>query len=344
MKAMVFTRYGSPEVLQLQEVAKPAPKDGEVLLKVHATAVNDWDWSFVRGKPWAFRPLFGLLKPKVNILGAEVAGEVEAVGNHVTKFQPGDAVYGDISEAGFGGFAEYVCVPQSALSLKPTAITFEEAAAIPHAAMLAAQGLIDIGGIRHGQRVLINGAGGGVGTFGVQIAKQHGVEVTGVDSADKLDLLRSMGFDHVIDYQKEDFTENKRRYDLILDTKTNRSTFKYARALAPNGTYVTVGGDVHRLLEVFFLGPWFSKFGSKRIRILALKPNKDLDYINELFTAGKLKCSIDGPYQFDKIPWATQYFGEGKHKGKVVIAVGHDRATNGDGSPRQARSEAHQMG
>lgn len=321
MKAIVLTKYGSSDVLQLQEVPKPVPKINEVLVKVHATAVNDWDWAYMRGKPWAYRLLLGLFKPKAKILGVEVAGEVEAIGSEVTKFQPGSDAYGDISGAGLGGFAEYVCVHENALTIKPADMSYEEAAAIPHAAMLALQGLVDVGGIRHGQRVLINGAGGGVGTFGVQIAKQYDAEVTGVDSADKLDLLRSLGFDHVIDYRQEDFTEKKQRYDLILDTKTNRSTFKYTHALAAHGTYVTVGGMVPRLLETLLLGPWFGKFSTKRVRIVALKPNKDLDYVNELFEAGKLKCVIDGPYPLKDVPRAVQYFGEAKHKGKVVISV-----------------------
>ena len=320
MKAIVLTEYGSPDVLELREITKPCPKDDEVLIKVHATTVNDWDWCFMRGKPYAYRLFFGLLKPKVRVLGAEVAGVVESVGSNVTEFRPGDEVYGDISESGFGGFAEYVCVRKDALSSKPAEMTFEQAAATPHAAMLALQGLVDVGGIQTGQRVLINGAGGGVGTFGVQIAKQYDAEVTGVDGADKLTLLRSMGFDHVIDYRREDFTKTG-PYDLILDAKTDRSTFKYARALAPNGTYVTVGGQTIRLLQALLLGPLFSRLASKNIRVLALKPNKGLAYINDLFEAGKLKWAIDGPYPLSEAPQAIQYFGEGKHKGKVVIAV-----------------------
>ncbi len=320
MKSIVLTKYGSPDVLKLQEIAKPCPEDDEVLIKVYATTVNDWDWCFMRGKPYAYRLFFGLLKPKVSVLGAEVAGAVEAVGNSVTEFKPGDDVYGDISESGFGGFAEYVCVRKDALCNKPAEMTFEQAAATPHAAMLAFQGLVGAGGIQRRQRVLINGAGGGVGTFGVQIAKQYDAEVTGVDGAEKLTLLRSMGFDRVIDYRQEDFTKTG-PYDLILDAKTDRSTFKYARALAPNGTYVTVGGRTIRLLQAILLGPLFSRLARKNIRALALKPNKGLAYINDLFEAGKLKWAIDGPYPLSEVPQAIQYFGEGKHKGKVVIAV-----------------------
>ena len=238
MKAVVLTRFGSSEALQLREVEKPTPRDGEVLVQVHATAVNDWDWVFMRGRPLSYRPLLGLFRPKVSILGAEVAGRIESVGAGVKRFQPGDEVYGDISESGFGGFAEYVSVREDALASKPPEMTFEEAASLPHAAMLAIQGLYDHGKLRDGQKLLINGAGGGVGTLGIQIAKTHNVETTAVDSGAKLDMLRAIGCDHVIDYEKEDFTKNGQRYDLILDTKTNRSPLSYARSLSPNGMYV----------------------------------------------------------------------------------------------------------
>jgi len=328
MKAIVFTKYGSPDVLQLKEVAKPTPKDDEVLIKVHAASVNDWDWGLIRGKPLYIRLFCGLLKPKINIPGVDIAGQVEAVGKNVKKFQPGDDVYGDLSESGFGGFAEYVCAPENALALKPNSMTFVEAAAIPHAAMLAVQGLRDVGQIQPGQKLLINGAGGGVGTLGVQIAKFIGVEgITGVDSARKLDMMRSIGFEQTIDYMQEDFTKNGQRYDLILDTKTNRSIFDYARALTPNGIYVTVGGAAARLLQVFLLGPLVRLLSKKNISIVALKPNKDLEYINELIEAGNVKPVIDGPYTLSEVPKAIQYFGEGKHKGKVVISVEHANKT-----------------
>jgi len=321
MKAVVLTRFGSPDVLQLKEVEKPIPKDKEVLLKVHATAINDWDWQFMRGRPFALRLIFGIFKPKVEILGAEVSGRVEAVGKNVKGFQPDDDVYGDISESGFGGFAEYVCAHEDALARKPPEMTFEEATSLPHASMLAMQGLIDRGQIQEGQKLLINGAGGGVGTLGVQIAKLYGAETTGVDSGAKLDMLRSIGFDHVIDYEREDFTDNGQQYDLILDTKTNRSPWRYARSLRPNGVYVTVGGHLRRLLQALFFGPLISLFNKKRIRIVALKPNKDLHRVNELFQAGKLKCVLDGPFELRDVPEAIQLFGAGRHKGKVVISV-----------------------
>ena len=328
MKAIVLTKYGPSDVLQLKEVEKPAPSDDEVLIKVHAASVNDWDWCLMRGTPFYIRLLCGLIKPKIQIPGVEIAGRVEVVGKNVTKFQPGDAVYGDISECGFGGFAEYVCASENALALKPDSMTFVEAAAIPHAAMLAVQGLHDEGQIQPGQKLLINGAGGGVGTLGVQIAKSMGVvEVTGVDSLGKLDMMRSIGFVHTIDYTQEDFTENKQCYDLILDTKTNRSIFKYMGVLNPHGTYVTVGGSTARLFQALFLGPIIRMFSKKSVCIVNLKPNKDLNYMNELFEAGKIKPVIDGPYKLSEVSEAIQYFGEGKHKGKIVITLEHNNET-----------------
>ncbi len=321
MKAIVLTKYGSPEVVQLKEVPKPTPKDNEVLLKIHATAVNDYDWSLMRGKPYMYRIMFGLLKPKIQIPGMELAGTVEQVGAQAGLFKVGDAVYGDISAYGFGSFAEYMCINEQALTLKPSKMSFEQAASIPHAAMLALQGLLDIGGIREGQKILINGAGGGVGTIGLQIARLYHAEVTGVDTGDKLKMMKSIGFDHIIDYQQQDFTKNGQRYDLILDTKTNRSTFHYLRSLSPKGKYVTVGGYLTRIFQILLLKPWISIFSKKKIHIVALKPNKDLDYIKELFEAGKIKPVIDGPYMLHEVPRAIQYFGEGYHKGKVVITL-----------------------
>lgn len=221
MKAIVCHKYGSPDDLELEEVQEPTPRDDEVLIKVKAASVNDWDWCLVRGAPFYIRLLCGFFKPKVRIPGVDIAGQVVETGKDVSQFQPGDEVYGDLSENGFGGFAEYVCAPVGALALKPENMTYIEAAAIPHAAMLAVQGLRDLGKIQPGQKLLINGAGGGVGTLGVQIAKAIGVEhVTGVDSSNKLDMMRLVGFDHTIDYKQDDFTKNEQPYDLILDPKT----------------------------------------------------------------------------------------------------------------------------
>ncbi|MGK7933016.1 MAG: NAD(P)-dependent alcohol dehydrogenase [Microcystaceae cyanobacterium] len=322
MKAIVLTQYGSSDALKLQDVEKPTPKEGEVLVKIHATAINDWDWCVMRGKPFYIRLLCGLFKPNIPILGAEIAGYVETVGQNVTQFQLGDAVYRDISECGFGGFAEYVCVPETALTLKPDTMTFTEATSFPHAAMLAVQGLIDEGQIQPRQKVLINGAGGGVGTLGVQIAKSIGVtDVTGVDSSDKFDMMYSVGFEQTIDYTKEDFTQGGEKYDLILDTKTNRSIFNYLRVLKPQGIYVTVGGDTIRLFQVLFLSSILHLFNKKSVCLVNLKPNKDLDYINKLFEDGKIKPVLDGPYPLSKVPEMIQHFGMGKHKGKVVITL-----------------------
>lgn len=324
MKAIVCSRYGSPDLLELKEVEKPIPKDDEVLVEVRAASVNDYDWAMVTGKPLIYRLMFGLLKPKFRILGVDVAGRVAAVGARVKEVRVADEVYGDLSECGFGAFAEYVCARERDVARKPVGMSFAQAAAIPHAAMLAVQGLIDEGQIRAGQKVLINGAGGGVGTFGVQIAKQFAVEVTGVDSTEKLETMRSVGFDHVVDYTREDFTRSGECYDLILDTKTNRSPFAYARALSPGGTYVTVGGALPRLLQALLFGPLISRISGKRIRIVALKPNKDLDYTNELFEAGKIKPVTDGPYALDEVPEALRVFGEAKHEGKVIIVVAEE--------------------
>jgi NADPH:quinone reductase-like Zn-dependent oxidoreductase len=319
LKAIIYTKYGGPEVLQIQEIEKPSPKDDEILIKNYAVAINDWDFGLLQGD-FINRLLNGLLRPKKKILGSDIAGRIEAIGKNVTQFKIGDDVYGDLSGQ-WGGFAEYSCAPEKAIAPKPASMSFSEAAAIPQAAMLAVQGLIDKGKIQPGQKLLINGAGGGVGTFAVQIAKLYGVEVTGVDSTGKLDMLRSMGFDHVIDYTREDFTKNGQCYDLILDVKTSRSMFDYARALCPNGTYVTVGGSLGRLFQALLLGPWISMIAKKHIRIVALKPNKDLLYMNELFEAGKVKPVIDGPYDINQFPEAFSIFGKGEHKGKVVIIM-----------------------
>ena len=319
MKAIVYEKYGTPDVLQLKEVAKPVPGEDEVLVKVHAASINDWDLGLLYGD-FINRMLNGLRKPRRNILGSDIAGKIETVGKKVKRFKAGDDVYGDLSGQ-WGGFAEYVCAPEKSLSLKPAAMSFEEAAAIPQAAMLAVQGLIDKGKIKQAQKVLINGAGGGVGTFAIQIAKLYGAEVTGVDKATKLEMLRSIGFDHVIDYTKEDFRKNGKVYDLILDAKTNRSAFDYARSLNRNGVYVTVGGSIGHLLQVLILAPLIRMIQSKHLRIVALKPNKDLAFMNDLFEKGKVRTVIDGPYRLDQLGEAFRHFAKADHKGKIVITM-----------------------
>jgi NADPH:quinone reductase-like Zn-dependent oxidoreductase len=291
MKAIVCTKYGSPDVLQLKEVEKPVPKDNEALVKIHAASLNAADFEYRRGV-FVVRLLYqGLLKPKHTILGSDIAGRVEAVGRNVKQFQLGDDIWGDLSYPhAFGAFAEYVCVPENALRLKPASMTFEEAAAVPTAAVVALQHLLAKRPIQPGQKVLINGAGGGVGTFAVQIAKCFGAEVTGVDSTSKLDMLRSIGADHVIDYTQEDFTKSGQRYDLILDVVVHRSVFDYKRALSPQGICVFVGGSMTRVFLNVLLGSLISMAGSKKIGLGTWKPNKkeDLDFLKELLEAGKV--------------------------------------------------------
>jgi len=320
VKAIIYTKYGPPDVLQLKEVGKPAPKDNEVLVKVHAASVNPLDWHFMRGQPFLVRLMVGgLLKPKKKILGADIAGRVEAVGRNVKQFQPGDEVFGG---NGVGGFAEYVCLTENSLALKPANISFEEAAAVPVAALTALQGLRDYGQIQPEQKVLINGAGGGVGTFAVQIAKSFGAQVTGVCSTMKLDMVRSIGADQVIDYTGEDFTQNRQRYDLILDAAAYRSISDYKRALSPKGIYVLVGGSMVLMFRVMLVGPWLSMTGSKKMRTVMAKINKkDLALMKELLEAGKVIPVIDRRYSLSEVPEAIEYLEEGHAQGKIVITV-----------------------
>ncbi len=318
MKAIVCKKYGSPDVLQLKEVAKPTPKDNEVLVKVHAASLNATDFEYLRGVFIARLVYKGLLKPKNKILGTDIAGQVETVGRNVTQFQPSDEIWGDLSGCGFGAFAEYVCVPENVLRPKPASMTFEEAAAIPTAAVLALHNLCDKRPIQPGQKVLINGAGGSVGTFAVQLAKYFGAEVTGVDSTGKLDMLRSIGADHVIDYTKEDFTKSGQRYDLIFDVVVHRLIFDYKRALSPKGIVVFVGGSMTRLFLNMLLGP-------KKIGLVIWKPNKeDFVFLKELFEAGKVVPVIDRRYPLSEVAEALRYLEEGHAKGKVVITVEPD--------------------
>lgn len=320
MEAIQFEKYGSPEkVLKFKEVEKPTPKENEVLIKIRATTVNDYDWSLVRGKPYLYRLMFGLFKPKHQISGIELAGLIEDIGSEVTGLKVGDAVYGDISEYGFGTFAEYISINEKAVIKKPNELSFEEAAVLPHASTLALQALRDLGKIKQGQNILINGGGGGVGTIGLQIAKLYNCVVTGVDSGEKLEMMKSIGFDFVIDYKKTNFTKNGEQYDLILDCKTNKSAFSYLKSLKPNGKYVTIGGKLSSIIKILFWSKLALLFSTKKLQILGLKPNKDLEYIGELCKQNKIKCKIDGPYSLEEIPGLVQYFGEGKHLGKIVI-------------------------
>ncbi len=322
MKGVVYTKYGSPDVLELKETEKPLPKDNEVLVKIYAASINSWDWDMLTGRPLEYRFLSGLLKPKkTKILGCDIAGRIEAVGKNIKRFHVGDDVFGDLCEGFWGGFAEYVCARENELTLKPPGMSFEEAAATPQAGLLALQGLSNIRAVQPGQRILINGAGGGVGTFAIQVAKSFGAEVTGVDSTGKMDMMSSLGADHVIDYTKEDFTKNGKGYDLILDVKTDRSIFDYRRALNANGIYVTVGGKSARIFQLVLLGPLISMTGRKKLTLIMHKPNKDLNILNELFESGKLKPVIDRCFPLSETAEAFQYFGEGHFKGKIVITV-----------------------
>jgi NADPH:quinone reductase-like Zn-dependent oxidoreductase len=322
MKAIVYTEYGSPDVLQLQEVEKTTPKDDEVLIKIHAASVNAYDWHFLTADIFLIRLMGGgLLKPKNTRLGADIAGRVEAVGRNVKQFQPGDEVFGDI---GHGGFAEYACAPESRLAVKPANLSFEEAAAVPMAALTALQGLRDEGQIHLGQKVLINGASGGVGTFAVQIAKLFGTEVTAVCSPRNLEQARSLGADQVIDYTKENFTQSGRQYDLIFAANGYHPLATYKRALAPKGMYIMAGGKPAQIFEAMLLGNWLSeKNGRKLGGVSAHIDQKDLLTLKELLEAGKVIPVMDRRYPLSEAAEALRYLGEGHARGKVVITVEH---------------------
>ena len=330
MKAMVNTEYGSPDVLHLKDVAKPSPKEDEVLVKVHAASVNAADWHLLRADPFLVRLMAGgLLRPKITILGADIAGRVEAVGGNVKEFHPGDEVFGDISACGWGGFAEYVCAGENALVLKPANITFEQAAAAPLAGVTALQGLRDYGQIRPGQKVLINGASGGVGTFAVQIARSFGAEVTAVCSTRNVDMAHSLGADHVIDYTREDFTRSGQCYDLILAANGYHPISDYKRALSPDGIYVMAGGSMPQMFQAMLLGPWISRNSEQKMVHFLAKPNKkDLTFIKELLETGKVKPVIDGCYPLSEVAGAFRYMEEEHARGKVVIAVDRDDRTD----------------
>lgn len=322
MKAIVYKKYGPPDVLKITEVEKPIPNDNQVLVKVHAASVNFGNLVLLKGEPFLARFAFGLLKPKYSIPGGDVAGTIEAVGKDVTQFQPGDEVFGDLSSSGWGTFAEYVAVPEFALALKPANLSFEEAAAAPMAGVTALQGLRDKGKIQAGQKVLINGASGGVGTFAVQIAKAWGAEVTGVCSTRNLDILQSLGADHVIDYTKEKFTDNKNTYDLILGVNGHQPLSDYKRALRPNGIFVHVGGSGSQMFQAMTVGAWISKTSNKKMGTFLQRANQqDLVFMKELMESGEVKPVIDRRYTLSEVPEAFRYFEQGHAQGKVVISV-----------------------
>ena len=317
MKAIVCERYGAPEQLQLRDVPVPALRERQVLVRVRATTVNDYDWSMVTGRPHIYKLFFGLFRPRRPIPGMELAGTVVALGKNATRWRVGDGVYGDVSNGGLGTFAEFVAVPESELRRMPAGLSFAQAAAIPHALELAYQAVVEIGALKDGERVLINGGGGGVGTFALQLAKRQGCTVWGVDTGEKLKAMTAMGFDRVIDYKQQDFTQLGERFDLVVDAKTKRSAGELARALTLTGRYVTVGGDPGQLIALLF-ARWF---GRRNMRILALKSNKNLDELAPLLSSGALKAVIDGPYTLHEAPRLIRRFGEGLHTGKVVLEV-----------------------
>lgn len=322
MKAIVYKKYGPPDVLALTEVEKPIPADNQVLVKIHAASVNYGNLALLRGEPFLARLAFGLLKPKYSIPGGDIAGRVEAVGKDVTQFKPGDEVFGDLSGSGWGGFAEYVAVPEKALALKPANLSFEEAAAIPMAAVTALQSIRDKGKLQAGQKVLIHGASGGVGTFAVQIAKALGAEVTAVCSTKNVDIAQTLGADYCLDYTKEDFSKKTERYDLILGVNGYQPMSVYKRSLNPYGTFVAVGGAVTQLFQAMILGPWISVTERKKIGSFLQRPNQnDLLFMKELVEAGKVKPVLDRCYSLSEVPEAFRYFEKGHAQGKIVITV-----------------------
>lgn len=319
MKAVVYTEYGTPDVLKVKQIAKPTPKEGEVLVKVHATSLNMADWYMLSGSPFLIRLEYGMSKPKNPILGFDIAGRVEAVGSAVTQFKVGDEVFGDLSGCGGGGLAEYVSVPQATIALKPANLTFEQAAAVPMAAVTALQGLRQ-GKLKAGQKVLINGASGGVGTFAVQIAKVLGAEVTAVCSTRNVEQVRALGADHVIDYKREDFTKSDKQYDLIIAANGYHPLSAYRRALKPDGVYVVTGGAMKQIFQAMLLGSVVTLGSQQKVSNLMAKPNQaDLMIVKELIEACKVTPVIDSCYPLEQASDALQYLGDGHARGKVVV-------------------------
>ncbi len=325
MKAVVYERYGGPECLRVTKVEKPVPGDDEVLVRVHAVSINDWDLALLSGSPYVNRVINGLFRPKkVTILGSDIAGQVEAVGKNVTRFAVGDAVFGDLCENGWGGFAEYATAREDALEAMPKNLTFKEAASIPQAGLLAYQGLhYKDRTIRPGERVLVNGASGGVGPIAVQLARLAGAEVTGVCRGEKAEFVRSFGADRVIDYRQEDFTKTGETYDMILDVKGFHSLPDYRRALAPGGLYAMLGGGGRSILQVMFGGPVVSLFGSRTMGMVFYRANKGLTELKTLLESGRVVPVVERVFPLEQAAEAMRYYAEGHARGKVVIAV-HD--------------------
>ncbi|UCE10092.1 MAG: NAD(P)-dependent alcohol dehydrogenase [Candidatus Thorarchaeota archaeon] len=322
MKAIVIPKYGGPEVLQYKDVERPSPTDGEVLVKVYASSLNAADFEAMRGS-WATR-IGGPRRTKQKILGTDIAGVVEEVGRNIKEFQPGDEVLADLLfPGGYCAFAEYVCAPEKVLAAKSASMTFEQAATLPHSGLVALQGLREKRQVQPGDRVLINGAGGGMGTFAVQIAKYYGAEVTGVDSEMKLDMVRSLGADHVIDYRKEDCTRSEARYDIILDMVARRSILDYRRVMSPNGIYQLIGGSRYAIFQAFVLGPLISRMGKKKLGINIWKQHKreDYEFLAQLFDSGDVVPVIDKRVPLSEVPEALSYLEKGLALGKVVITM-----------------------
>lgn len=321
MNAIVYHTYGSPEVLQYTSLDEPLPQEHEVLVAVHAASLNSADLDMLSGKPYLYRLLYGLFNPSRKILGSDIAGKIVALGGQVKNFKVGDEVLGDLSAASCGAFAQYVCAPEKALTSKPRSMSFSVAAALPQAAVLAMQALCDKRSLREGDQVLINGAGGGMGTFAVQLAKMWGAEVTAVDSLEKLDVLRTLGADYVIDYRQEDFTTNGKKYDLVIEVVAHRSIGAYKRCLKPDGIFVLVGGSLSSILQTALLGPLFSLFSSQKLGILIHEQNKYLSDLVKLVDAGTIKAVIDKTYSLEETSEAFRALAAGKAKGKLVVKV-----------------------
>lgn len=323
MKAAIRHVYGSPDVLEVKDIDMPVIADDEVLVRVRAAGVNMADIDYIMGRPKVARLGTGLRKPRSTRLGLDVAGLVEAVGNNTTTFQPGDEVFGDLTEYGFGAFAEYVCAPEGAFALKPINLPFEEAATVPQSAIMALQGIRSRRQVQAGDKVLINGAGGGVGPFAVQMAKSFGAEVTGVDSATKLDMVRSVGADHVIDYRRDDFTKSGQRYDRILDIAGGHTIFDFRRALEPEGIYTAIPGSIAQLFQTMVVGPLISLISSRKMGMLMWKPFKqdDVAFVTSLIEAGKVSPIIDRRFQLQDVADALRYQEEGRTGGKLILTV-----------------------
>lgn len=320
MQAIVFDSYGSPSMLSLQEIEKPSIGDNDVLVRVHAASVNSWDRDNLQGA-FANRGMLGWRRPRVRVLGGDIAGRIEAVGSKVTRWKVGDEVLGDLSNAGWGAFAEYARAPETALAPKPSELSFEHAAALPQAAVLALQGIVDHGAVQAGERVLINGAGGGVGSFAVQLAKLHGAEVTGVDSEPKLGLVSELGADHVMDYRAVDYTQSAGRYDFILDCELHRSASDCRRVLAKDGRLTIVGGAPMRILKAFLLGRWLAHSSGQQISVLMHKANKNLAQLADLAAKSCIKPAIEREYSLSEVPQAMQRMCDGQVIGKAVIRI-----------------------